>query len=263
MKNKIALGFLLTMMLCAFIMLFFSFRKLYDKPKDMKKRRGSIEYVVFHYTAAPNPNATSLDVAKFLYEKCGAGAHYVMGDEIIQTAPEDMRVNAVGGRVWANWVPKSWLKNKVTNDNSLSIEVCLKRGNFDYNNNLLRRVAWQFAWQLVNKGLDPSRVVRHSNVKGKYCPFFGCVYLSETEWDAYADKPDRSGYYNEKYEDSMWFRWHRYMTSVYYQKRFERGQIDKKQLDLLLKELGTVKDVWYGEGGIPPVKGSIPFKIKK
>lgn len=260
MNIKILFGSLLTIIVFGLVGLLFSFRKIFDKRTDMKKRKGGIEYLVYHYPAAPNPNIKAEDIAYFLQDKCGAGAHWVIGDEIIQTAPEDMRVNAVGGRKWVNWVPKSWLKGKITNDNSLSFEICLKRGDYNYNNNLMRVAASNFAWQLVNKGLDPSRVVRHLDVRGKYCPFFACVYLTEQEWKVYQRNPDISGFYNEYYENQVWFRFHKYVTFLYWKKRAERGQIDSKRLAEEVEKLGVVHSTFYGYGGIPYVKRFSPLK---
>jgi N-acetylmuramoyl-L-alanine amidase CwlA len=124
----------------------------------------------------------------YLRNKKGAGTHYCIDDqEIIQCTDESNVAYAVGDKKWWGFIPKPWLTNKIRNNNSLSFEMCLGGGRND--SLIIETTAQQIGWQLVNKGLDISRVVRHYDVSGKHCPRF---YYMDKEWDQ--AKEDRAFY---------------------------------------------------------------------
>lgn len=140
------------------------------------KRKKPIEYIIIHYTANLNPRATAMLNAKYLQKKHRAGTHYCVDDnEVIQCTKEDMVAYAIGDKTWKGFSPKTWLlhpdgSRKVLNHNSLSFEMCLGGGRSD--SLILDKTAQLVGWQLVNKGLDISRVLRHHDVTGKHCPKF-------------------------------------------------------------------------------------------
>lgn len=140
------------------------------------KRKTSIQYIVIHYTANLNPKATARMNAVYLQRKHRAGTHYCVDDnEVIQCTKEDMVAYAIGDRTWKGFTPKSWLlhangSRKVLNHNSLSFEMCLGGGRND--SLIMDKTAQLVGWQLVNKGLDISRVLRHHDITGKQCPKF-------------------------------------------------------------------------------------------
>lgn len=154
-----------------------SFVKILDK--TVKKRNRPIEYIVVHYTANLNAGATAKMNAIYLRNKERAGTHYCIDDvEIIQCTEENNVAYAVGDNKWLGFVPKFWLKDKIKNNNSLSYEMCFGGGRND--SLIMDLTAKAVGWQLVNKGLDISRVVRHHDVSGKQCPKFNYV---SAEWD--------------------------------------------------------------------------------
>lgn len=154
-----------------------SFVKILDKTK--KRRTMPIEYLVVHYTANFNSGADARANAYYLRNKRRAGTHYCIDDEeIIQCTEEHNVAYAVGDRRWSGFIPKPWLDNKIKNNNSLSFEMCLGGGRND--SLILDMTAQQVGWQLVNKGLDISRVVRHHEVSGKHCPRF---FYMDKEWN--------------------------------------------------------------------------------
>lgn len=151
------------------LMLSVSFVKIMDL--TVKKRNKKIEYLVVHYTANFAPGANARMNAYYLRKKSNAGTHYCIDDEeIIQCTDEQNVAYAVADRKWLGFVPKFWLKDKIRNNNSLSFEMCLGGGRND--SLIIDRTAQMLGWQLVNKGLDLSRVVRHHDVSGKHCPRF-------------------------------------------------------------------------------------------
>lgn len=154
-----------------------SFHKILDR--TVKPRKSRIEFLVVHYTANLNPGASARMNAIYLKNKRQAGTHYCIDDkEIIQCTDECNVAYAVGDRKWFGFIPKPWLHNKITNNNSLSFELCLGGGRND--SLIVETAAQQLGWQLVNKGLDISRVVRHHDVTGKHCPRF---YYRDSKWD--------------------------------------------------------------------------------
>lgn len=168
-----------------------SFVQILDKTK--KKRTRRIEYIVVHYTANLNPGANARMNAKYLQRKEGAGTHYCIDDqEIIQCTQEENVAYAIGDRFWAGFVPKRWFltdngSRKILNNNSLNFEMCLGGGRND--SLIIETTAANIGWQLVNKGLDLSRVVRHHDVTGKHCPKF----IYNQSW-------------NQKKEDGQWWK---------------------------------------------------------
>lgn len=154
-----------------------SFKQVLDKTE--KKRNRKIEFLVVHWTANTNPGATAEMNAYYLRNKRQAGTHYCIDDEeIIQCTKEENVAYAVGDRKWLGFIPKPWLKNKIYNNNSLNFEMCLGGGRND--SLIFEQTAQILGWQMVNKGLDISRVVRHHDVTGKHCPRFN---YQDDSWD--------------------------------------------------------------------------------
>lgn len=151
-----------------------SFVQILDRTK--KKRTRPVEYLVVHYTANFNTGADARANAYYLQKTRRAGTHYCIDDEeIVQCTKEDYIAYAVGDRTWRGFKPKFWLNGKIKNGNSLSFEMCLGGDRDDAK--IVETTAQMIGWQLVNKGLDISRVVRHHDVSGKHCPKF--LYTSE------------------------------------------------------------------------------------
>jgi len=182
-KYRVAVLFIVVLLPFA---LSVSFYKIMDR--TVKKRRDRIEFLVVHYTANPNPGADARMNATYLRNKEGAGTHYCIDDEeVVQCTDEGNVAYAVGDKKWWGFIPKPWLSNKIRNNNSISFEMCLGGGRND--SLIIETTAQQLGWQLVNKGLDISRVVRHYDVSGKHCPRF---YYMDKCWDQ--AKEDRAFY---------------------------------------------------------------------
>lgn len=179
LRNKLLV---LSIILIPFV-LAVSFKRIMDK--TVKHRTMRIEYLVVHYTANPHPKASAEMNARYLRNKSNAGTHYCIDDEeVIQCTDESNVAYAVGDRKWLGFIPKFWLKDKIKNNNSLSFEMCLGGGRND--SLIMDRTAQFIGWQLVNKGLDISHVVRHHDVSGKQCPKFNYNEV----WDE--EKEDRA-----------------------------------------------------------------------
>lgn len=166
------------------------FVQILDRTKIKRKKR--IEYVIIHYTANDGERADARMNALYLQKKHRAGTHYCIDDsEIVQCTKEDMVAYAIGDSYWKGFRPKPWLLNsdgtrKVLNQNSISFEMCLGGGRND--SIIIEKTAQLVGWQLVNKGLDTTRVLRHHDVTGKRCPYFNYQTFSDgridiSQWD--------------------------------------------------------------------------------
>lgn len=213
------------------------------------------EYIGIHFTACPCKYGDATSVAGFLMRKRNAGAHYVVDDSlIIQTALEDWAVPAVGGRNWKGFEPKNRLDERVTNANSINYEMCL--GWERDNERIVDVTAAAAAYQMVNKGLDIGSVVRHHDVRGKYCPFFGSVLLTEEQWLVYYKNPVGSGFWNQAYEDRMFYRF-KLLVQYYHKQQVIRKDMKKERIspemaDRLIRGLKRPFDKFYEEKA-PPV----------
>lgn len=186
-KNWMILHPLLTIIVPVFILIgSVSFVKVLDRTKIHRKK--PIEYIIIHYTANNHEKASALMNAKYLQRTRRAGTHYCIDDSdddfgIIQCTEEHNVAYAIGDRTWKGFTPKPWLLNsngsrRVLNHNSLSYEMCLGGNRND--TLIIDRTAQQVGWQLVNKGLDISRVLRHHDVTGKHCPRF---FYDDDQWN--------------------------------------------------------------------------------
>lgn len=175
-----------------------NFVKILDKTKI--KRNRPIEYIIVHYTANPYPTGSARQNAYYLKQKRNAGTHYCIDDEeIIQCTEEHNVAYAIGDRFWRGFNPKFWLMDsrgnrKVLNNNSLNYEMCL--GPTRNDSLIIEVTAQQIGWQLVNKGLDISRVLRHHDVTGKRCPYFNYKLNSKGQIDI--------NQWNQRDEDIKW-----------------------------------------------------------
>lgn len=127
------------------------------------KSSRAIKYIVLHYTG----NATDTAKGNANYFKSvnrNASAHYFVDDNYVYQVVEDKDV------AWA--VGKNYGSNNlfgtVTNNNSISVEMCSKNGRITdktFNNTV------ELTKQLMKKyNISASNVVRHFDVCSKKCP---------------------------------------------------------------------------------------------
>lgn len=194
-----------------------SFYKILDRTKI--KRTKPIEYIIVHYTANPYERATARLNARYLQKKGSAGTHYCVDDaEIVQCTEENYVAYGIGDRYWRGFNPKFWLldsrgKRKVLNHNSLHFEMCL--GPTRNDSIIIETTAQQIGWQLVNKGLDISRVLRHHDVTGKRCPYFN-YKLDEK------GRIDINGWDQKKEDES----WRSFLAKV---EKYQKSHLERKQ----------------------------------
>lgn len=127
------------------------------------KSARDIKYIVIHYTGN-NTDTAKANANYFKNINRNASAHYFVDEENVYQVVNDKDVAWAVGKNYGN----NNLFGIVTNDNSISIEMCSKNGRIadkTFNNTV------ELARQLMKKyGIATSNVVRHFDVCSKKCP---------------------------------------------------------------------------------------------
>lgn len=131
----------------------------------------SVRYIVMHYTS--NTNDTAKNNALYFRDAIvKASAHYFVSDNTIyQSVPDDHAAYSVGlgsmKEPYFKW-PTMW--QKITNGNSISIELCGSKSGPEASEET-KITAAQLAADLMDKyGLTLDALYRHYDVTGKQCP---------------------------------------------------------------------------------------------
>ena len=136
-----------------------------------------VKYIVVHYTGAPGSAVNNATYFANGYR--GASAHYFVGynGEIWQSVSDNLAAWSVGGNKYPGTKGGS-VYGKCTNYNSINIEMCVKTSGSRsdtskdwYFENATINSTVKLVQGLMKKYDVPlSRVVRHYDVVGKYCP---------------------------------------------------------------------------------------------
>ena len=154
----------------------YKMKKLITKRNKERRDDRKIEYIVIHYTG--NKTDTAENNAKYFYDTYrGASAHYFVGTKYVYQAVDDKDVAWSVGVNYGN----NNLYGKVTNANSISVEMCSKDG-------VIPSATFANTVALVKKlmqkyNIHASRVVRHYDVCSKRCPGWdGWIPPKEELW---------------------------------------------------------------------------------
>lgn len=150
----------------------------------------SIKYIVLHYTA--NDGDKAENNAKYFQtaRDPASSAHYFVDDNtIVQSVPDNYVAWAVGGNRYFD-IEKTGggkLYKKVTNANSISIEMCgTKRDGKGTASEKTMQNAVSFCLELMKKyNIDIDHVVRHFDVTGKHCPVY---FMNDAAWEGFKDR---------------------------------------------------------------------------
>ena len=150
----------------------------------------SIKYIVLHYTA--NDGDKAENNAKYFQtaRDPASSAHYFVDDnEIVQSVPDNYVAWSVGGNRYFDIEKTGGAKlyKKVTNANSISIEMCgTKRDGKGTASEKTMRNAVSFCLDLMKKyKIDIDHVVRHFDVNGKHCPAY---FMNDAAWEGFKDR---------------------------------------------------------------------------
>lgn len=175
------------------------------KTHNTSPRSGKIEYIAIHYVGATGDAVDNVTYYNYP-TTTQASADYFVGHTgdvwEYNPNPEARYTWAVGGRKQTNY--GGTLYNKVSNGNSISIEMCVKTKGSKVANS----PDWYFTEETVNATVELvkylmekydvpiSKVIRHFDVNGKLCPgVVGWNSASESEnaWNNFKarliDKP--------------------------------------------------------------------------
>ena len=137
----------------------------YVSAKNTYSRKNAKKYIVVHETDNYKKGADALRHAKAQYNgNLSTSVHFYCGfDGIYQVAELDKCVQAVGKTYKTNRPVKD-----ATNYNTINIEICV---NEDRDYNVARQNAIVLVkWLMKQEDIPASRVIRHYDAKGKYCP---------------------------------------------------------------------------------------------
>lgn len=139
------------------------------------RKKEAVRYVVCHYTGNINDTARN-NAVYFRDNAVQSSAHFFVSDiTIYQSVPLNHAAYAVGlgarKQPYFKW-PSMW--KKITNSNSISIEMCGSKNSREASDKTKETAAALVADILDIYGLTPSAVYRHYDVTGKCCPAW-CV----------------------------------------------------------------------------------------
>lgn len=135
------------------------------------RKKESVRYVVCHYTGNINDTARN-NAVYFRDNAVQSSAHFFVSDiTIYQSVPLNHAAYAIGlgarKQPYFKW-PSMW--KKITNSNSISIEMCGSKNSREASDKTKETAAALVADILDIYGLTPSAVYRHYDVTGKCCP---------------------------------------------------------------------------------------------
>lgn len=135
------------------------------------RHTNKIKYIVIHYTG--NVNDTARNNALYFHDaKIETSAHYFVDDHsIYQSVPDNHAAFAVGlgarKEPYFKW-PTMW--KKITNSNSISIEICGSKNSRE-GSYQAKELAAKLVADLIEKyNLSINAVYMHYHVTGKECP---------------------------------------------------------------------------------------------
>lgn len=142
-----------------------------------------IKYIVIHYTA--NDGDTDENNGKYFKNNVvKASAHYFVDSDSVTQSVADNRVAwSVGGKKYADCAKTGGGKyyGKVTNTNSISIELCddVKNGTIYPSAKTIENALELTEYLMKKYNIPKSNVIRHFDVTGKPCPKY---WTNDVKW---------------------------------------------------------------------------------
>ena len=147
-----------------------------------KRDTNSIKAIVVHYTANDGDTATDNGLYFSNNANIKASAHYfVSRQSICKSVDVDYIAWHCGDR------GKGKFKDKVTNANSIGIELCSHKrsdGTYYFDRQTILHAQWLIFALKYTYGIDDDMIVRHYDVTGKICP---APLIDESEWQTFKD----------------------------------------------------------------------------
>lgn len=149
-------------------------KKNYGSKRSIEK----IKYIVVHYTG--NDGDTDENNGNYFQNTIvKASAHYFVDDDsVTQSVPDNYVAYSVGGKKYSNCASTGGgkLYGKVTNTNSLSVELCddVKNGVVYPSAKTIENAIAFVKVKMKQYGIPAANVIRHFDVNGKSCPAYWC-----------------------------------------------------------------------------------------
>lgn len=171
----------------------------YFKGFNVSKRNDPIMYIVIHYVGAEGTAEENMKY--FSSANRNASADFFIGHngEIYQYNPNlkgRYSWHCGGGRQSSRG---GSLYGRCKNANSIGIELCCKKVNgvWHFNDATVKSAATLVKYLMEEYGVPSSRVIRHFDVNGKYCPNVPNWLEPSSEWDMF--KASLTGTVNQIY----------------------------------------------------------------
>lgn len=149
-----------------------------------------IKYIVLHFTANDGDHDEG-NARYFQTERVPhTSAHWFVDDDsVTRSVPDSYTAFAVGGAKYSDCAATGGgrLYGKVTNANSISVELCdtVRDGKYRATEKTMDNAA-ALCMELMEKyGVDIEHVVRHFDVNGKHCPVY---FMDERAWGKFKDR---------------------------------------------------------------------------
>lgn len=149
----------------------------------------SIKYLIYHYTGNQTDKAVN-NANYFKNNVRQASAHYFVDDGTVYQSVPDLTIAwAVGDRKYTdcNTTGGGTMYGKITNTNSISIEMCSANGVIS---EATMANAAALGKELMTKyNIPVSNVYRHFDVSGKHCPGWAGWYGNDSsKWVAFKNR---------------------------------------------------------------------------
>lgn len=141
---------------------------------NFTNRNTDPKYIVMHYVGAESTAKNNATYFKSTYR--GASAHYFVDeDDIYQVVEDNDTAWSVGDS------GSGTMKGKVTNSNSINIELCVKKSgsSWVYEEDTLKNAAELVQYLMKEYDIDEDCIYRHYDVTAKSCP---ANYLTSSAW---------------------------------------------------------------------------------
>lgn len=148
------------------------------------RRASDIRYLVLHYTGNTGDTAAA-NAAYFQRSVVKASAHYFVDDTTVYRSVPDLTVAwAVGGTKWADCAQTGGgaMYGKITNSNSLSVELCGTAGDGRASEATQTNAAELCRKLMAQYSIPIENVYRHFDVTGKHCPRY---WMDALAWQTF------------------------------------------------------------------------------
>lgn len=148
-----------------------------------------IKYLVYHYTGNDGDKAAN-NASYFQRNIVEASSHYFVDDTTVYRSVPDLKVAwAVGGSKYANAdaTGGGTMYGKITNTNSISIEMCdtIKNGVYQASESTMENAAVLGRDLMEKYNIPIENVYRHFDVTGKHCPSY---LVNESKWETFKSR---------------------------------------------------------------------------